>query len=58
MAPYLLEQLKMTTVILALVPLLMMGGVLTWLMTMGARDQARADAWAAKWVEENSQKTH
>jgi len=20
-------------------------------MTMGARDQARADAWAAKWVE-------
>ena len=50
-APDLLENLKMTTLFLAAVPLLMMGGFLTWLMTMGARDQARADAWAAKWVE-------
>jgi hypothetical protein len=39
----------MTTLFLALVPLVMITGALAWLMTMGARDQARSDAWAADW---------
>jgi hypothetical protein len=43
----------MTTLLLALVPLVMITGALTWLMTMGARDQARSDAWAANWLKAN-----
>jgi hypothetical protein len=36
----------MTAVVLALLPLLFVLGFLTWTMTMGAREQKRADAWA------------
>lgn len=43
----------MTNVILALVPLSMAAGFLSWLMLMGARDQARSDAWATQWVKQN-----
>jgi hypothetical protein len=43
----------MISVLLALVPLLFATGFLTWTMTMGAREQARSDAWAAKWVKDN-----
>lgn len=43
----------MTTVLLALVPLLFATGSLTWLMTMGAKSQAESDAWAAQWVRDN-----
>lgn len=43
----------MTTVFLALVPLLFATGSLTWLMTMGAKCQAESDDWAAKWVRDN-----
>lgn len=41
----------MITVLLALVPLLFATGFLTWTMLMGAREQARSDAWAAEWVK-------
>ncbi len=40
----------MTAIFLALMPLLFATGCLAWLMTMGAREQARADAWAADWA--------
>jgi hypothetical protein len=43
----------MISVLLALVPLLFATGFLTWTMTMGAREQARSDAWAAKWVKDS-----
>jgi hypothetical protein len=43
----------MTTVVLALVPLLFATGFLTWTMLMGAREQARSDAWAEQWVKAN-----
>lgn len=43
----------MTTVFLALIPLLLITGVMTWVMTMGARDQARSDAWARQWQRTN-----
>lgn len=39
----------MTHVFLALVPLLFATGSLVWLMTMGAKTQREADAWAAEW---------
>lgn len=42
----------MTNLLLALVPLAMVTGFLTWLMTMGARDQQRSDAWAAEWARQ------
>jgi hypothetical protein len=45
--------LRMISVLLALVPLLFATGFLTWTMTMGAREQARSDAWAAKWVKDS-----
>jgi len=41
----------MTTVVLALVPLLFATGFLTWTMMMGAREQARSDAWAEAWAK-------
>lgn len=41
----------MTTVVLALVPLLFATGFLTWTMLMGAREQARSDAWAEQWAK-------
>lgn len=41
----------MTKILLALVPLAMVTGFLTWVMMMGARDQARSDAWAEKWAK-------
>lgn len=41
----------MTTLILALVPVVFITGGLAWVMTMGARDQARSDAWAAQWMK-------
>jgi hypothetical protein len=44
----------MIPVILALVPVLFATGFLTWTMTMGAREQARSDAWAADWMKQNS----
>lgn len=43
----------MTTVFLALVPLVFATGSLTWLMTMGAKSQAESDAWAEQWVRDN-----
>ncbi len=46
----------MTSVILALVPLLFATGCLTWTMTMGAREQARSDAWAKDWASRNHDK--
>jgi len=39
----------MTKILLALLPLAMVTGFLTWVMMMGARDQARSDAWAEEW---------
>ena len=44
----------MISVILALVPLLFAAGFLTWTMTMGAREQARSNAWAEEWVKANA----
>lgn len=44
----------MTIVFLALVPILFATGSLVWLMTSGAKAQARSDAWAAKWVRDNT----
>lgn len=41
----------MTKILLALLPLAMVTGFLTWVMWMGARDQARSDAWAEQWVK-------
>jgi hypothetical protein len=46
----------MISVILGLVPLLFATGFLTWTMTMGLREQARSDAWAAEWAERNHAK--
>ena len=43
----------MTTLFLALVPLVFAAGFLTWTMTMGAREQAKADAWAAEWADKH-----
>jgi hypothetical protein len=43
----------MISVILALVPLLFATGFLTWTMTMGLREQARADAWSRDWVKKD-----
>jgi hypothetical protein len=40
----------MTTLLLALVPLLFVTGFLVWTMTMGAREQAKADVWAEDWA--------
>lgn len=40
----------MTKILLALLPLAMVTGFLTWVMIMGARDQARSDAWARDWA--------
>ena len=46
----------MIAVILALVPLLFATGFLTWTMTMGAREQARSDAWAKEWARKHHPK--
>lgn len=43
----------MISVLLALVPVLFATGCLTWCMTMGAREQAKSDAWAAEWAKAN-----
>ena len=43
----------MISVLLGLVPLLFVTGFLTWTMTMGAREQARSDAWAKDWANKN-----
>ena len=43
----------MIAVCLALVPLLFATGFLTWTMTMGAREQARSDAWAKEWARKH-----
>ena len=44
----------MATLALALLPLLFVTGFLTWTMVMGAREQQRADAWAAEWMKQQS----
>jgi hypothetical protein len=44
----------MINVILALVPLLFATGSLVWLMTSGAEAQARSDAFAEKWMRDNT----
>ena len=44
----------MISVILALVPLAFATGSLVWLMTSGAKAQARSDAWAAAWVRDKA----
>lgn len=46
----------MIAVLLALVPLLFATGCLTWTMTMGAREQARSDAWAKAWARDHHAK--
>jgi hypothetical protein len=43
----------MTTLFLALVPLVFAAGFLTWTMIMGAREQSKADAWAAEWADKH-----
>jgi hypothetical protein len=43
----------MTTIFLAGLPLLLAAGFLTWTMTMGAREQARSDAFAKAWADEH-----
>jgi hypothetical protein len=43
----------MTTIALALIPLAFATGCLTWLMLMGAREQAKADAWAEEWARQH-----
>ncbi len=48
----------MTTVVLALVPLLFATGFLTWTMLMGAREQARSDAWAEEWAKAHRDAGH
>jgi hypothetical protein len=48
----------MTTIVLALVPLLFATGFLTWTMLMGMREQARADAWAADWAHKHHSGQH
>jgi hypothetical protein len=44
----------MISVLLALVPVLFATGCLTWCMIMGAREQAKSDAWAADWAKANN----
>jgi hypothetical protein len=44
----------MINVILALVPLLFATGSLVWLMTSGAKAQARSDAFAEQWMRDNT----
>jgi hypothetical protein len=46
----------MTKILLALLPLAMVSGFLTWVMMMGARDQARSDAWAADWLKSQTRR--
>jgi hypothetical protein len=48
----------MTTLALALVPLLFATGFLTWTMLMGLREQAKADAWAAEWAAQHHAGKH
>lgn len=43
----------MTSVLLALVPVFLAAGSLAWCMTMGAREQAKSDAFAAQWAKDN-----
>ena len=44
---------SMVAIALALVPLLFATGCLVWLMLMGAREQAKADAWAEEWARQH-----
>ena len=44
----------MTSIVLALVPLLFVLGFLAWAMSMGAREQERSDAWAEAWVAQQA----
>ena len=43
----------MTTLLLALIPLFFVTGFLVWTMTMGASEQAKADAWADEWARKH-----
>lgn len=43
----------MTAVLLGLLPLSFVLGFLTWTMMMGAREQQRADQWAAAWADKH-----
>jgi hypothetical protein len=43
----------MTGIFLALVPLAFATGCLVWLMTSGAKAQARSDEWAEQWAKDN-----
>jgi hypothetical protein len=43
----------MTMILLAGLPLLLAAGCLSWMFTMGAREQARSDAFAEAWVRDN-----
>lgn len=49
-----LNLFNMINVILALVPLLFATGSLVWLMTSGAKAQARSDAYADQWMRDNA----
>ena len=44
----------MVNLTLALVPLLFATGSLVWLMTSGAKAQARSDAFANQWMRDNA----
>jgi hypothetical protein len=48
----------MTTIALALVPLLFATGFLSWTMLMGMREQTKADAWAAEWAQKHRAGKH
>jgi hypothetical protein len=50
------RSLFMTSILLALVPLLFVLGFLAWAMSMGAREQERSDAWAESWVAQQQAK--
>lgn len=43
----------MTAVLLGLLPLSFVLGFLTWTMLMGAREQQRANEWAAAWADKH-----
>jgi len=45
---------QMINVFLAIVPLGFATGALVWTMASGAREQRRSDAWAAKWMRDNT----
>jgi hypothetical protein len=52
--PFLPTACSMTSLFLALVPLLFATGSLVWLFSSGAAAQARSDAFAEQWMRDNA----